>query len=83
MILLVMKKKKKTTDQSTKTSLDPLECDHPKQLVTNLLTDLTALETIPSPLKIFLKMIRKIRHTDSKVFTLISSMEITPKLQDS
>jgi len=77
-----MKMKKKTTDQSTKTSLDPLEYDHPKQCVTNLPTDLVALEMTPFPLKIFLKMIRKIKHTDLKGFTLTSSMEIAPKPQD-
>jgi len=83
MILLVMKKKKKTTDQSTKTSLDLLGCDHPKQHVTNPLADLAALGMTLFLLKIFLKMIRKIRHADSKVFTPTSSMEITPKPQDS
>jgi len=64
-------------------SLDPLECDHPKQLATNLLADLTALEMTPFPLKIFPKMIRKIKHADLKVFILTNSMEIAPKPQDS
>jgi len=45
-------------------SLDPLGCDHPKQHATNLLADLAALEMTPFPLKIFLKMIRKKKHTD-------------------
>jgi len=75
--------KKKTTDQSTKTSLDLLECNHPKQLVTNLPADLAALETTCFPLKIFPKTIRKIKHTDSKGFTLTNSIEIAPKPQDS
>jgi len=83
MILLMTKKKKKTTDQSTKMSLDLLECDHPKQHATNPLADLVALGMTPFLLKIFLKMTRKIRHADSKVFTLISSMVIAPKPQDS
>jgi len=83
MILLATKKKKKTTDQSTKTSLDPLGCDHPKQHATNPLADLAALGMTPFLLKIFLKMIRKIKHVDLKVFTPISSMEIAPKPQDS
>jgi len=77
------KKKKKTTDQSTKMSLDPLGCDHPKQHATNPLANLAALGMTLFLLKIFLKMIRKIRHADLKVFTLTSSMEIAPKPQDS
>jgi len=75
--------KKKNTDQSTKMSLDLLECDHPKQLARNLLADLTAPEMTPSPLKIFPKTIRKIKHADSKVSTPTNSMGIAPKLQDS
>jgi len=78
-----MKKMMKTTNQNTKTSLDLLECDHPKQLAINLLANLTALEMTLSPLKIFPKTIRKIKHTDLKVFTLTNSMEIAPKPQDS
>jgi len=62
---------------------DPLECDHPKLLATNLLTDLVALEMTPLPLKIFLKMIRKIKHANLKAFTPTNSMEIAPKPQDS
>jgi len=54
MILPVMKMMIKTINQSTKMFLDPLEYDHPKQLVKNLLADLAALETILSPLRIFL-----------------------------
>jgi len=42
-----------------------------------------ALEITPSLLKIFLKTIRKIKHVNSKVSTLINSMEIAPKPQDS
>jgi len=72
----------KMINQGTKMSLDPLEYDHPKQLATNL-ADLEALETIPSLLKIFPKTIRKIKHTDLKVFTPTSSMEIALKPQDS
>jgi len=78
-----MKTKKKTTNQSTKMSLDLLECNHPKQLVTNLPADLAALEMTRFPLKIFPKTIRKIKHTNLKAFTLTNSMEIIPKPQDS
>jgi len=83
MILLATKKKKKTIDQSTKTSLDLLECDHPRQLATNPLADLAAQEMTLFPLKIFPKTIRKIKHVDSKVFTPTNSMEIALRLQDS
>jgi len=80
---LAMKKMTKTTNQSTKMSLDPSGCDHPKQHAINLHTDLAVLETIPSLLRTFLKMIRKTRHTDSKAFTQTNSMEIAYKPQDS
>jgi len=82
MILPAMKMMMKIINQSTKMSSDPLECDPPKQLVTNLLVNLAALETTPLPLKIFLKMIRKIKHADLKGFTPTNSMEIAPKPQD-
>jgi len=78
-----MKKKKKITDQGTKMSLDPLGCDHPKQLATNPLANLAALGMTPFLLKIFPKMIRKIKHADLKVSTLTNSMEIALKPQDS
>jgi len=77
-----MKTMIKTTNRSTRMSLDPLGCDHPKQHVTNLHADLAVLETIPSPLKTFLKMIRKTKHANSKAFTQTNSMEIACKPQD-
>jgi len=60
-----------------------LECDHLKQLVTNLLADLAALEMTLFPLKIFPKTIRKIKHANLKASTPTNSMEIVPKPQDS
>jgi len=74
--------KTKTTNQGTKMSLDPLECDHPRQLTTNLLADLEALEMIPFLLKIFPKKTRKIKHVDSKASTLTNLTEIALKQQD-
>jgi len=82
MILLTMKTKK-ITDQGTKMSLDLSGYDHPKQHKTNPLVHRAALGMTLFLSKIFLKMIRKIRHADLKAFTLTNSMEIAPKPQDS
>jgi len=78
MILPAMKMIMKT-DPNIRMSLDPLECIRLRQHARNLLTDLVALEMILSLLKIFLRMIRKKKHADLKVFTQTNTMEINPK----
>jgi len=77
-----MKMMTRTISQSTKMSLDPLECVRPKQHATNLPADLAALETTPFPLKIFLKMTKKKKHANLKASIQINSMETAPRPLD-
>jgi len=52
--------------------------------MTNLLTDLAALEMTPFPLQISQKIkIRTTKHIALRVFTLTNTMEIVLKPQDS
>jgi len=51
--------------------------------MTNLLTDLAVREMTPLPLRIFPKMIKKIKHADLRASTQTNSIEIALKPPDS